>query len=162
MLCLRGRGGERVLPVGEALLEVEERVGGALAEQHRDVEPAALGDVPLRAVLREELHHVLGAGDRAVGPDAGGRALDQRLVDVGRQRVGRQRGGAERERPLGADDALGRQALVQVEPGDLGGERVEDRLALRAQRLERREELVAAAVAAADRAQPRVARARPA
>ena len=106
----------------------------------------------------KNVDHVLGAGDRPVRPGAGGGALDERLVDGGRQRVGGSGGGAQRERPLGADDALGRQALVQVEPGDLGGERVEDRLALGAQRLERRQELVAAAVAAADRTQPRVAR----
>ncbi len=100
---------------------------------------------------------VLGARDRAVRPLAGRRALDERLVDGGRERVGGERGGAEGERPLGADDALGGDALAEVEPGDLGGERVEDRLAPGAQRLEGPEELVAAAVAAADGAEPRVA-----
>ncbi len=42
-------------------------------------------------------------------------------------------------------------------PGDLGGHRVDDRFAAHPQVLERAEELVAAAVAAADRAHPRVA-----
>ena len=70
-----------------------------------------------------------------------------------------ERGGGERRGPGGADDALRARGSGQVVPGDLGGQRVEDRLALRAQLLERAEELVAAAVAAADRAQPRVARA---
>ena len=113
-------------------------------------------DVPRRAVLLEELDHVL-ARAATVGPLAGDRALDQRLVDVVGERVGRQRGGAQRERPLGADHAVGGDALREVVPGDLGGDRVEDRLAADPQRLERAEELVAAAVAAADRAEPRVA-----
>ena len=148
---------DRVLPVREPLLEGEERVGGALAEEHRDVEAAAVVDVPLGAVLPEEGRHVLLAGDRAVRPGAGGGALGERGVHVRGQRVGRGRGGGERGGPGGADDLLGREALGQVVPGDLGGERVEDRLALEPQLLEGAEELVAAAVAAADRAQPRVA-----
>ena len=155
-----GLAGDRSAPVVQALLEVEQRVGGALAEEHGDVEAPTLRDVVPRAVPLEELLHVrrTGDGQRAVGPEARRRALDERLVDRGRQRLGRQRGRGEGERPLGADDALRRDAAVEVVPGDLGGERVEDRLAVEAELLERAEELVPAAVAAADRAQPRVAR----
>ena len=84
--------------------------------------------------------------------------FDERLVDRGRQRVRGHRRGAQGQRPRRTDDAAGGQALRQVVPGDLGGERVEDRPAAQPQLLEGAEELVATAVAAADRAEPRVAR----
>ena len=149
---------DRGAPVVQTLLEVEQRVGRALAEEHGDVEATTLRDVVPRTVPLEELLHVRRTGDwqRAVGPEAGRRALDERLVDRRRQCLRRQPGRGESERPLGAHDALRRDAAVEVVPGDLGSERVEHRLALQTELLERAEELVPAAVAAADRAQPRV------
>ncbi len=149
---------ERVLPVVDALLQAEEGVGRTLAEQHRDVQPAALRDVPARSVPLEVAAHVDAARSGSVGPVAGRRTLRESLDDLGLECVGRPRRGAEQRRPLCARDALRAEALVQVVPRDLRGERVVDRLAVAPQLLERPEELEAAAVGAAHGAESRVAR----
>ena len=107
-------------------------------------------------VLLEVAVHVHAAGIRPVGPVAGHRALDQRLADFGSSASvdwAAKPTSAHRSR-----DALGSEAPVEVEPGDLRGQRVEDRDAAALERL-KRQELVAPAVAAPDRTQPRVARA---
>ena len=152
MLCRRARVGQRAAPVGEALAQREERVGGALSEQHRDVETAAVADVPQRAVLAEERVEVRGACRLAVGPLAGRGALGERGVDRGRQGVGGQGGRGQRGGPRRPHDVVRAEALVQVVPRDLGGQRVEDGLAAQPQLLEGAEELVPAAVAATDAA----------
>ena len=118
--------------------------------------PCSTWKCGVRTVPAEELHQVLAAGDRAGGPEAGGGALDECLVDLRWQGVGRQRGGAQRGRPLGTHHALGCQAPAQVVPGDLRGQGVEDRLAAAGELGVRADELVAAAVGAADRPEARV------
>ena len=74
-----------------------------------------------------------------------------------RQRVGRQRRRGEGGGPLRARHALREEALGQARPGDLRDERVEARRTLVAQLAEGADELVAASVGPADRAEHRVA-----
>ena len=143
--------GEHPAEVLQPLVEGEEVVGRALAEEHRHVEPTALPQVPLGAVAVEEVvevrRHVAGRG-----------RLDEALHHPRREGVGRQRGRGQRRRPLRARHALREQALGQAEPGDLGDQRVEAGRPAVADLAERPDELVAAAVGPADRAEHRVAR----
>src|SRR5206468_3251212 len=127
----------------------------ALTEQHRYVDVTALRDLPLRTVLREERVQVDGAGDAAVRPCAHGRGLGEALQHRLRQRV--RAGSGQRGVPLGLGDAGRREGGLQVVPGDLRREGVEDLLVLVRDLAECADELVAAAVGAPDRTDPRVA-----
>ena len=148
--CVR----ERTVPVLETLLEREQVVGLALAEQHRDVESATGVGVPLRPVLREERGQIGLTGRRSVRPVTGRGAVGEALVH--RRGVRVRAGGVEGGDPQRAYDAFRRQALGEVPPGDLGGERVEPGRSALHQVGERADELVAAAVGPADRADDRI------
>ena len=139
-------GRERLLEVRQPLVQREQRVGDALAEQHRDVEPAAVGDVPLGAVLLEELVEVRAC--RGPGPSATCRSTAPRTVpwtaSGGSALMPAARQQAD---PLGPDRLRRGEAALQAPPGDLGGQRVEQRLLLVHQPAEGPDHLVATAVA---------------
>ena len=160
-----GLVGHRV-EVVEALVEVEQRVGGTLTPQRWDVQPhAAIRDErapldetggPVGSERRVDVGRTRGgdAADSAVWPLARGCAVHVGLLDVAGGVV---HGDAlEQREPRRPRDVLRAQGLGQVVPGDLGSERVEPGVARLEGLGQRRDGLVAAAVAATDREDGRV------
>jgi hypothetical protein len=98
-----------------------------------------------------ETVEVGGAGDAAVGPRAGGRRLGEALEHLLRQCA--RAGSGERGVPLRLRDTLRSERLLQVEPGDLRGQGIEDLLVRVGDLSEGPHELVATAVRATDRAE---------